>query len=317
MGRIRVNTDDLKTKAKDFDSAADAFNKAGDDILSVAISLPSYEGQLSGPARAAGYEIQSQSRDIKAILSGDAQSLQKTAQAFEAVDSQTVNQFGASQSELSDHNSNIPALEAGVVPHGDSTFGYAWDPATGKLTIWHDGQVLVYDTTSIDITTPEGKLLNDNLEAFKAEVFAYETAIGTRDDATWVAIGSVAVFGLGFFPEPLSVPMVVGGGITALISIGVVIHADSEASTAAGNCNTLWNALEKGNQYSESYSTNPPTATPSATSSPTSIPTPTSDSTPASLGTPTPYNPTPTPTQPQTLTSTPTPISTTTPTPTP
>jgi uncharacterized protein YukE len=32
MARIRVNTDDLKSKAKDFDSAADAFNQAGDDI---------------------------------------------------------------------------------------------------------------------------------------------------------------------------------------------------------------------------------------------------------------------------------------------
>ena len=180
MARIRVDTEDLKNKAKDFASAADAFNKAGDDILSAAMSMPSYDGQLSGPARKAGYEIQSQSRDLKANLSSDAQSLQNTAQSFEAVDSQTVNQLGSCQSELSDQNNKIPAFDVGVVPHGDSQFGYSWDPTTGKLTIWHNGQALVYDTTSIDITTPEGKLLNDNLEAFKAEVIAYETAIGTR-----------------------------------------------------------------------------------------------------------------------------------------
>ncbi len=319
MGRIRVDTEDLRNKAKDFDSAADAFNKAGDDILATAMSMPSYDGQLSGPARKAGYDIQSQSRDLKANLSGDAQSLQNTAQSFEAVDSQTVNQLGASQSELSAGNTNVPVLETGVVPHGDSQFGYAWDPTTGKLTIWHDGQVLVYDTTSIDLSTPEGKLLNDNLEAFKAEVIAYETATSTQEDATWVAIGAGAVFLLGFIPTgpELQVPMLVGGGITALISIGIAIHAAGEASTAADNCKTFWNALEKGNQYDELYSTNPPTATPSATTAPTSTTTPTSNFTPSETGTPTPYNPTPTPTQPQTSTSTPTPIPTTTPTPTP
>jgi uncharacterized protein YukE len=317
MARIRVDTEDLKNKAKDFASAADAFNKAGDDILSAAMSMPSYDGQLSGPARKAGYEIQSQSRDLKANLSSDAQSLQNTAQSFEAVDSQTVNQLGSCQSELSDQNNKIPAFDVGVVPHGDSQFGYSWDPTTGKLTIWHNGQALVYDTTSIDITTPEGKLLNDNLEAFKAEVIAYETAIGTRDDAIWVAIGAGAVFGLGFIPEPLSVPLIAGGGITALISIGVALHAASEAATDTSNCNTLWDALEKGNQYNESYSTNPPTATPSATPTPTYTTTPTSNFTPAETGTPTPYNPTPTPTQPQTSTATTTPIPTTTPTPTP
>jgi hypothetical protein len=79
MVRIRVDTEDLKRGAKDFESASDAFNKAGDDILSTAMSLPSYEGQLSGPARKAGYDIQSQSRDIKASLSSDAESLKTTA----------------------------------------------------------------------------------------------------------------------------------------------------------------------------------------------------------------------------------------------
>ena len=98
--RIRVDTDDLKAKAKDYQSAADSFGKAGDDILSVALSLPSYDGQLSGPARAAGYEIQRQSREVQAGLAGDAQSLQRSAQAFEAVDNEAIDGFGASQASL-------------------------------------------------------------------------------------------------------------------------------------------------------------------------------------------------------------------------
>jgi hypothetical protein len=102
MGRIRVNTDDLKAKVKDFESAANAFNTAGDDILATAMSMPSYEGQLSGPARAAGYEIQRQSREVQTLLSGDAQSLQKTAQDFENVNNQTVDIIGENTALLSD-----------------------------------------------------------------------------------------------------------------------------------------------------------------------------------------------------------------------
>ncbi len=102
MTRIRVNTEDLKSKARDFESAADAFSKAGDDILAAAMAMPSYDGQLSGPARKAGYEIQSGCRDIKAGLAANAESFRKTAQAFEDVDNQTVKLFGENTTLLSD-----------------------------------------------------------------------------------------------------------------------------------------------------------------------------------------------------------------------
>lgn len=101
MTCIRVDTAELTGKAKDFQSAADAFSKAGDDILAVALSLPSYDGQLSGPARAAGYEIQRQSREVRDGLAGDAQSLNKTAQEFGAVDNQTIGEFNRSLEYLS------------------------------------------------------------------------------------------------------------------------------------------------------------------------------------------------------------------------
>jgi len=90
MARIRVNTEDLKNKAKDFDSAAEAFKRAGDDILAAAMAMPSYDGQLSGPARKMGYEFQKQARELSTALAGDAESLRKSAQAFEEVDNQTV-----------------------------------------------------------------------------------------------------------------------------------------------------------------------------------------------------------------------------------
>jgi len=94
MARIRVNTEDLKNKAKDFDSAAEAFKRAGDDILAAAMAMPSYDGQLSGPARKMGYEFQKQARELSTALTGDADSLRKTAQSFEEVDNQTVEIIG-------------------------------------------------------------------------------------------------------------------------------------------------------------------------------------------------------------------------------
>jgi hypothetical protein len=65
---------------------ADAFNRAGDEIPALTMAMPSYDGQLSGPARKAGYEIQSQVREMKTALTSDALSLRKTAQNFEKVD---------------------------------------------------------------------------------------------------------------------------------------------------------------------------------------------------------------------------------------
>jgi len=100
MTRIRVNTEDLKNKAKDFDSAAEAFTRAGDDILAAAMAMPSYDGQLSGPARKAGYEIQKQARELSTALAGDAESLRKSAQAFEEVDNEVIGLLEQNQSML-------------------------------------------------------------------------------------------------------------------------------------------------------------------------------------------------------------------------
>jgi uncharacterized protein YukE len=102
MTRIRVNTEDLRNKAKDFDSAAEAFKRAGDDILAAAMAMPSYEGQLSGPARKMGYEVQKQSQELSAALAGDAELLRKTAQAFEDIDNQSIKLLGEYSAILAD-----------------------------------------------------------------------------------------------------------------------------------------------------------------------------------------------------------------------
>jgi hypothetical protein len=93
MERIRVDTDELKTKSKAFETSAGVFAQAGKDILAYTASLPSYDGQLSTPARAAALEINRQCQDVHSSYMSDSQSLARTAQAFADVDNQTVDVF--------------------------------------------------------------------------------------------------------------------------------------------------------------------------------------------------------------------------------
>jgi uncharacterized protein YukE len=139
MARIRVNTEDLKEKAKDFDSAAEAFTRAGDEIIAAAMAMPSYDGQLSGPARKAGYEIQSQARKLKTALSKNADSLRKAAQAFEDVDNQTVSILFENQASLK-KIPPIPLTPGDMV--GTKDFGYQITYENGfiVITLWCGGQ---------------------------------------------------------------------------------------------------------------------------------------------------------------------------------
>jgi uncharacterized protein YukE len=114
MARIRVDTEELRKSAKEIAASADAVGKAGDEILAVAASLPSYDGQLSGPARRAGYEIQSRMRDLKTALAGDADALNRAAQAFEEVDTRTVRSLAENQEALL--ISSLPPIREGGNP---------------------------------------------------------------------------------------------------------------------------------------------------------------------------------------------------------
>jgi hypothetical protein len=107
MTRIRVNTDEIKEKAKDFNIAADAIRKAGDEILSAALSLPSYEGQLSIPARNAGYEIQRQCHELSDNLLNDSIFLSNASKDFENTDNETIKTLVFNTSELISWNKNV------------------------------------------------------------------------------------------------------------------------------------------------------------------------------------------------------------------
>jgi hypothetical protein len=140
MARIRINTEDLKNKAKDFESAAEAFIRAGDEILAAATSLPSYDGQLSGPARKAGCEIQTQMRDLRTCLAGDAESLMRAKQAFEDLDKQVINSPTENQEALS--MSSLPPIREG----GNSDY-LAYKDFGDYVIFWKTGEpITIYKT---------------------------------------------------------------------------------------------------------------------------------------------------------------------------
>jgi hypothetical protein len=156
MARIRVNTEDLKNKAKDFESAAEAFARAGDDIAAAAMAMPSYDGQLSGPARKAGYEIQSQAREMKTALTNDALYLQNAAKDFERVNDQAVDALNQNQEMLMAAGS--PGGFDPIYSVGTSYIGYNWDPNNPDVMI-----ICMYGVCEKIIKTEQNKIAFENI----------------------------------------------------------------------------------------------------------------------------------------------------------
>jgi uncharacterized protein YukE len=136
MERIRVDSDELKAKSKAFETSAGIFAEAGKEILAVAAALPSYDGQLSGPARAAALEINKQCQDIHTALTTDADSLMRIAKAFEETDLQTIQLFSGYQNTISRSVSLSGLLSAQkVLLSGIDTsdWGPPWDSTTTEI----------------------------------------------------------------------------------------------------------------------------------------------------------------------------------------
>jgi hypothetical protein len=120
MKRIRVNTEELKDKSKAFESSAGVFSEAGKELMAFVAGLPSYDGQLSPPARAAALEINRQCQDLHDGFMSDSQSLAKTALAFENVDKQTINILESAQGDIANASEWPKTVNLSFVPPDDS-----------------------------------------------------------------------------------------------------------------------------------------------------------------------------------------------------
>jgi archaellum component FlaC len=107
MTRIRVDPDLLRDIAKDFKNTADDIVRGGDNIFSVAMSIPSYDGQLSNPAIKTGYEVQSTSKTLSGYYKHDSEILIEVANRNEAIDKQTVHEFDQSRKGIEDYINEI------------------------------------------------------------------------------------------------------------------------------------------------------------------------------------------------------------------
>jgi hypothetical protein len=260
MTRIRVNTDDLKNKAKDFESAAEAFARAGDDIAAAAMAMPSYDGQLSGPARKAGYEIQSQAREMKTALTNDALYLQKAAQDFERVNDQAVDALNQNQEMLMAAGS----LDGGFNParsSGTSYLGYNYDPSNPDVII-----LCLYGVCKKVIITDENRAaINDFIlqvdggtytnpeTGIKVEIQGYYDAKTKYDAAEITAIGaSTGLIALGIVAcltvvaAPAAVAAVTSVAAANAAAVYVQQQAQADMTRATTNAADDWNKIIVG-----------------------------------------------------------------------
>ncbi len=220
MERIKVDTDLLKEKSKVFETSASVYAQSGKEILSFAASLPSYDGQLSGPARASALEINRQCQELHDCLLSDAQSLAKTAQAFEDVDNRAIDAFGASQASLSDYSTEyelfgtesdggLPAGGAEDYAHspfdrmvGGTNTSYYYKPEDKTIVIVYKGKFYTFPYDPNNPSVPP--------EPYRGII---EKIIHNCDDytvATTNLEGDLVLAGLGLIPELGDVPTIIG-----------------------------------------------------------------------------------------------------------
>jgi uncharacterized protein YukE len=152
MERIRVDTAELKSKSKVFATSAGLYAQAGDEILGFVARLPGYDGQLSGPARAAAAEINRQCKDLYTAYKGDADSLVRIAQAFEEADNQAVTAINESLAAFSgvapeyvEFYSPAPVTK---IQGGNKTLGYKY-LSNNVVEIWYQGRKMTIDLNAV------------------------------------------------------------------------------------------------------------------------------------------------------------------------
>jgi hypothetical protein len=256
MARIRVDTEELKNKAEDFAAAADSVGRAGDEILAVALALPSYEGQLSGPARAAGYEIQRRARDMQAALAGDADLLDRSAADFAAVDHRTVAGLSKNQEMLLAAGLPDGASYSG----GTSYLGYKYvegDPPAYILCMYGVCRKVIVTDSNKDaiqefIRQIDGGTYTDPKTGIQIKVTGYYEAKKEFDKATWTAIGADVAIILGGIAIATGVGTGVGiGGVAGGIILdrsqqATIDQAEADMAEATNNAAAAWNEIFPG-----------------------------------------------------------------------
>ena len=259
MDRIRVDTAELKSKSKIFAAAADHYAQAGNEILSYVAGLPSYDGQLSGPARATAAEINRECKDIHAAYKSDADSLMRTAQAFEKTDNQTITVFNESQAALSAHTPEYIGLfspaPATKTHGGNKTFGYKY-LSNNDVEIWYQGKKMTIDLNAI--SGDDWQKLMDfikNVDTFDAVFTGFPSEL--KDIIEGVLFTLVGILTAGVLVETIlgaiAGGVLIGKGLFDMATSGNDLYENSIKITDAFNnagdeFNDLLNSQDSGIQ---------------------------------------------------------------------
>jgi hypothetical protein len=112
MPRIRVDTEQLRKEAGVLAEIRRTIHTLGNDIASIVAAMPSYEGQLSGPAHVAGFEAMGRAWAFAGKLGVASETLTRLSWDFEFQDDATVDALYQSQQMLQNIMRPFPPEEA-------------------------------------------------------------------------------------------------------------------------------------------------------------------------------------------------------------
>jgi hypothetical protein len=210
---LRVNTETLRAFAPKYKASADVFGRDGPAILDYIISLlaamPDYDGRLQQQARADAEEINAWCKDYSNRLSKNADSLLKTAQAFEDVDNQTVIAFAQNQVPLRYQNVDNGDYGLEGIDVGTSYLGYRDDGISDTVIL------CMYGVCKKIVRKGNEKAI----EEFEKNADAYVAAQEKRDDIhddMILSYGAAVVAALATGVETV--------GIGAVIVLGLALY---------------------------------------------------------------------------------------------
>lgn len=170
--QILVETDDLKKKAARLMELSIIFKEIGERISKDCLNVPSYDGQLSGPAKGAANQVVFETNVLRDAFSVRSTYMNDIAIEFENIDNDTIQLF---MDRVWIVIRFIQNALTGIPPfEGDMTNGYkkflAFEENGDLITIWFKDQAITFDLSDPSLTPDARVALKEKLEIFKEEM---------------------------------------------------------------------------------------------------------------------------------------------------
>jgi len=171
--RILVDTEDLRKKARRLKELSGIFRDMGDRMNRVCLGVPSYGGQLSGPANGAATQILYETGVMRDVFQWHGDFLENAAAQFEQTDQERVEAFIKYYADgIVWWTNYYKYFFTGEAPiEGDMINGYAdilkYAENGTVVTIWCRGSPLSIDLGDPALSPDEREALRLKLDAFR------------------------------------------------------------------------------------------------------------------------------------------------------